>query len=138
MNRDISSTIIEAATRRDVWSELELERALDRVLEIDSNVRVDWDPEAGEHWASLLKERNVLGFLHAEIPLGIFIHGVGDGVARDLRSHGLTILLADGYDEPRYKVSREAMEAAFPYAPLSEEWDDSGVSIHDLWYETVT
>lgn len=138
MTIDLSPSILEAASQREGWSERALESAIGRVLELDSGVRIDWDPEAGEHWASLLGEQGVVGFLHTDIPLGIFIGGTGEEIARDLSTRGLTTLVVDGYDEPVYRVSRAAMSAAFPYAPLSEEWSGDGVSIHDLWYETVT
>lgn len=107
-------------------------------------VSIDWDEEAGEDWARLLKGDSVLVALRSDAPIA-FVCGTDDISKRlsdDLVGDGWEVIRSTGWDEPEFSLDGPTATALFPHwffaavPPQNGSWDPHNFSASDFWWAT--
>jgi len=102
---------------------------------------VDWDKDAGEAWARLLRgsgaSASVAAFVWASGPLGIVSSDAPDQLVSEMRSGNLVVVRAEDFRSRNFCLRPQGIAAAMDDAEWPQEVSPDAMSINDLWWATV-
>jgi len=93
---------------------------------------IDWDEWAGEAWARLLRDDEVIALLHRRMPLAFVLDAYSDAPAS--RIHMIAV---SSFSAPMLSASSASLQMAFPNDQFTEEFHPHSFSVNELWWETV-
>ncbi|MEZ4312948.1 MAG: hypothetical protein R3F14_33420 [Polyangiaceae bacterium] len=133
MMQDISNNLERALVARAAGA---LGRsALETLVADVPGARLDWDEDAGESWARVLQDGNVVAYLWARGPLG-FVHTAASKIVLRLRSKGLDVIVLEDLAKDSLSAPRDLVERLAGRS-VSEVLDHQGFSAEDLAWATL-
>jgi hypothetical protein len=137
--QDVTDTFLRARARGDWPLQTVVDGLSQSTAPAFAGLRCEWDVDAGDEWARLLKTSMVLAFLWVPGPLVIATSGHHDIDDEIERLIGMTVEQVNvaHMDSPVLSMRADAIQQVWP----DREWptgaiDCTAMSAHDLWYAT--
>jgi len=98
------------------------------------SAELDWDDGAGEDWARLLDDDQVLAIICMDRPLIFTFHDVPPYNAEVAALHCVQV---DDIDDVNFSCDLGTLMAVFPVGFPMDDWDSDAFSAGDLWWATI-
>lgn len=126
------TTRLERAGRVDGWSAARYAEELRQRI----GAELDWDRDSGEMWARLLRSREVLALIRANLALVLVRRDLAEQAAAvDLPAEVVPVA---AFDEVCFEADADLLARLFPITPRSPGFDPAAFSAFDLWYASTT
>jgi hypothetical protein len=131
---DITRAVAESGARAELWSSDSARRCVD-VLARVNDCRVNWDGDAGEEWADLVRDHHRILILSTRGPLAFAEGRVDTGPHDGLDA--IETVRVTSFDDPVLRCDAVVLEAFFKDPVAVSCVDADGFSVTDLWFATM-
>jgi len=137
--RDLTPLFAEALSRNGSakWSEITLVAVARVITSRVASAKLDWDLDAGEHWARVVANGEVIVLLWSLGPLAFVGSSWRQPLSDVLSAAEVVVEPVLNWDASVYTLSSDAVSSIFHRANLPDVVNLARFSANELWWATV-
>ena len=134
--KKLDEIILTAELHKQNWNELDFTNILN-ILSSSENISISWDNEAGENWASIIKNQVVIAFICRNLPLGFIQDTHFETISTIINNDSFQIEVVKDFDSPNWFIESKDILNLIDWHASKEAVDITKFSINDLTYATM-
>lgn len=134
--KKLDEIILIAELNKQNWNEVDFTNILN-ILSSSENISVSWDNEAGENWASIIKNQVVIAFICRNLPLGFIQDAHFETISTIINNDSFQIEVVKDFDSPNWFIESKDILNLIGWHASKEAVDITKFSINDLTYATM-
>lgn len=138
MTTDLTQPLIAARERAQEWTQETFWKTVELLLEKLPDTFLRFDYDAGEEWASIRWEEDLVALVRYDAPLIIIVEGSAKKVQPFLESNQIVTILVESMESKIYSIKPSKIGEIFPKNDWPSEIPSDQLSIGDLWWATIT
>lgn len=136
MAKDITRELLLADSYSKNWSNQLVWETLEKISELTSSCRIDWDENAGETWGVILNNIHTISIVCTILPIIFYRADIINNLDSIFNSD-IVLVPADSFDEKSLTLKKGMIAKIFGIDNIDIDEGMNPFSINDLYYCTI-